>query len=784
MTETPARRSIRAARDALVLDDTLRGRDFGRALSVVVDDAVAEVVAEVGADRIGVLALGSYGRRELCPGSDLDLLLLHDGRTDVAAVADALWYPLWDAGFVLGHATRTARETVKLADHDVETLTGLLDPRWIGGALESEAHRLVADVRGVARRRRTAVIEQLADASTVRRVRPGPISEMLEPNLKDGAGGLRDLHSMVWAGWCGIGELRAEDRDALHAAAAVLLDVRVGLHRATSGRSDVLALQDQDAVAERLTFVDADALVRAVAAASRSVAWIAGDVWSRERKGSDRSRRRSGPVTSIVASGVEIVDGRIGVTADAVIDGALLLRVASVAATTGRPIDRDALARLRTAGTPEWNDEIRADFVSVLESGDQVIDVFEALDLENLVSRILPEWEQIRFRPQRNAYHRFTVDRHLLETVAEVALLRTGGTESEVVVAEALEHPELLALGALLHDITKGQPGDHAVTGAVAARNVGLRLGLPDPLVDTLAWLVLDHLLMADTATRRDLADPVTIEQFAARVGSPDRLRLLRLLTVADSRATGTAAWGPGKAALVRELYDRTMAVWHGASAPVVSGTDSAAPIDLVAGPGVVVVWETLADGRLRATVGAPDRPGLLAGVAGALSLEGFDIAAAEGHTVAAGRAAEVFVGTDRFDRLGDDAGRARAADTIRLVLRGERSVADDLRARRKTYARPADAARSDDSIRIRVEQDASEDASVIEVFAPDQVGLLATVAAVFGALDFDVLVARVSTTGDQAVDVFYVQDHGRKVTDPRRIAGLRRALVTALTGD
>ncbi len=774
---------VRAARDALIQDSTRRGWGFGRALADLVDGAMVAVVGEVGARGIGVLALGSYGRRELCPGSDLDVLLLHDGRADVDAVADALWYPLWDAGFVLGHATRTVQETVKLAERDLETLTGLLDPRWIGGALETESRGLVAAVRRIARRHRVEVIDQLADASTIRRVRPGPISEMLEPNLKDGAGGLRDLHALSWAAWCGIDALGTDDRDALRAANDVLLDVRVGLHRATGGRSDVLALQDQDAVAELLEFADADELIREVAAASRRVAWIAGDVWSRERHASSRPRRRGGAQSEAVAPGVVDIDGRIAITSDAFVDGALVLRVARVAAETGQPIDRDALARLRLTAAPVWNDATRADLIAVLRSGRQGIDVFEALDVENLVSRILPEWERIRFRPQRNAYHRFTVDRHLLETVAEAAELLTGEMDTEAGVAAELDHPELLVLGALLHDIAKGQPGDHAITGSAVARDVGDRLGLPGPLVETLTWLVLEHLLMADTATRRDLAEPVTIEQFALRVATPERLRLLRLLTVADSRATGPAAWGPGKAALVRELYDRTLALWQGRTAPASVGAASA-PIDAVAGPGVVVVWETLADGRLRATVGAPDHPGLLAGVAGALSLEGFDIAAAEGHTVAAGQAAEVFIGTDRFDRLGDEAGRVRAADTIRRVLRGEGSLADDLRARREVYARPSHTAVRDDSIRIRVEQDASQDATVIEVFAPDEIGLLATVAAVFGALDFDVRVARVSTTGDQAVDVFYVQDHGRKVTDPRRIAGLRRALVRALTGD
>ena len=804
MTQSGGSDRARAARAALVADDSLHGRAFGRALARVIDDELLGVLSEIGDDRIAVLALGSYARAELCPGSDLDVLLLHDGRPDLATVADALWYPLWDAGFVLGNATRTVKESVKLAETDLETLTTLLDARLVGGALQSESGGLVTEVRTLAQRRRGALIAELAERSTLRRRRPGPIAEMLEPNLKDGAGGLRDLQALAWAG-AAFGAaggtaalieaefLRPGDAPLLERAGSLLLDTRVALHRVTGGRSDVLALQDQDGVALGVGATDADTLVRDLAAGARNVAWIADDAWTRMQesprrsdragpRGGRRRNRGTGDQAVLVEAGLGIANGRLVVGDDAVVDGALVLRAARVAAERPIPIDRGALTRLRDAGPPRWSTSERDDFLALLRTGAGAIAVFEALDHEDLITGLLPEWENVRFRPQRNAYHRFTVDRHLLETVVEAVVLLDDPREPEARPADGLEVPELLLLGALLHDIAKGRPGDHATLGAETAREIGERIGLPEDQVDTLEWLVRDHLLMADTASRRDLADSMTIDRFSERVGDPQRLRLLTLLTVADSRATGPAAWGPGKAVLVRELYDRTLAGWEGRR-PVAERSATVAAPEL-SGPGIVVVWSLIDGDRLQCAVGAPDRPGLLAGVAGALSIEGFDIDAAEAQTLPGGRAAEVFIGTDRFGRLADDAGRERASTTIRQVLTGEVSVVDGLRERRAAYAHVVPDAGTGTEAEVRVVQDESENATVVEVFASDEFGLLATVAGVFGELGLDVTVAKVATTGERAVDIFYVRDGETKVTDAVRLAGLRSALLAALRRD
>ena len=272
--------TLRAERARLVDDVATRGTVFGAALADAIDAACRTSAVRIALPGSwAVVALGSYARRELCPGSDLDVLLLHDGRGDAAAVATAaegLWYPLWDSGFVTGHGVRTAREALALADADLDALTALLDLRPVAGSADLVG-ALGARARRLATKRRARVVRGLADAAELRRVRPGPIAEMLEPNLKEGAGGLRDLHALSWAGATlghpapGLealvagGYLDPSDLVVLGSAAAHLLDVRVALHRTTAGSSDALTLQEQDAVAVLLGDGDADILVRRLA---------------------------------------------------------------------------------------------------------------------------------------------------------------------------------------------------------------------------------------------------------------------------------------------------------------------------------------------------------------------------------------------------------------------------------------------------------------------------------------------------------------------------------------
>ena len=501
-----------------------RGRAFGAALADAVDAALVDAFAGIeDQGEVALVALGSYGRRELCPGSDIDVLLLHNlkSRRALASVRDMterLWYPLWDAGFVTGHGARTVRDSVALADQDLDALTALLDVRLVAGS-EALAEELERKVRDLARKRQARVLRALADGADVRRARPGLIAEMLEPDVKEGAGGLRDVQSLQWAGWVlgdaggattllARGYLAPDDLARVETGAELLLDTRVALQRVTSARSDRLALQEQDAVAEQLGVENADVLVHDLASAARDIAWITADVWMRVRDMLAGPAGRGATHDRLLAEGVFLRDGRVHVTPDE--DGTVpplrTLEAAVAAADEDAPFDRASLTRLQATRVPTWDVWERAAFVRLLRAGAAAVPVFEALDYEGVLTRFLPEWEHVRSRPQRNAYHRYTVDRHLLEAVAQCARLLDAGDahaagpgvpDIDAIVARACRRPELLLFGALLHDISKGMPGDHSEVGAGVADRVARRMHFDSEGREIVGWLVRHHLLMA-----------------------------------------------------------------------------------------------------------------------------------------------------------------------------------------------------------------------------------------------------------------------------------------------
>jgi [protein-PII] uridylyltransferase len=838
-------RSLRDAREDLVARTDLGGLAFGAALAERVDDALVDAAAALDASPAWALvALGSYARRELCPGSDIDVMLLHAGGKrggPSAEVAGTLWYPLWDAGFVLGQSVRTVKEALAVADDDLDAMTALLDLRLVAGDAALLAD-LGSKVQRLAPRRRGRLVGELAAAAAERLERPGPIAEMLEPNLKTGAGGLRDLQAPGWAGWAlpaaetvpgrpaptggwdgGVellvarGYLQPGDPERLRHARTLLLTARVALHRVTGGTSDQLPLQEQDAVAHLVGSADADALVRSLGAAARSVVWITSDLWAR-LLAAEAGPKSLGGAARVLGGGVVLRDGRIALDPDTDVDTVVVLRAAGHAARLRVPFERATLARLAALTDVEWDARALDALVELLAAGRGTIAAFEALDHVGVLVRLLPEWEHVRARPQRNAYHRFTVDRHSLEAVSECAALldpddpRGAGFDGD---AARRARADVLLLAALLHDIGKGRPGDHSVVGADTARAVAARIGLDPAGGELLAWAVRHHLLLADTATRRDLADERTITRFADAVGDSDHNTLLYALTLGDSRATGPAAWNASKAALVRQLFAQTDSVLREGAAPVeplperraelgaqVGETAAAAYLDamppayasafapeemarhreLLAARGRALDWTELPDGRLRCTLVEPDRTGLLATAAAALALVGFDIVTAAAFSHADGMALEVFTGVDRFGRLAGDDERSAAAATISASLDGTTDLDEQLRARTRRY-RPADTGTSDRDVRVLVDPEASAHATVVEVHAPDDIGVLARVASVFVDLGLDVAQAIVSTVGDRVVDVFYLRDpSGTRFADRHAVDALRATLFTRLT--
>jgi [protein-PII] uridylyltransferase len=774
--------SLRDRRKALLDRPELGGAEFCRAYTAEADDWLAELAnraADGNARHLALLAVGGYGRGELSPFSDLDVVLVHDGRRDVATVADAIWYPVWDEGVHLDHSVRRPAEVLSAARDDLRVALGLLDGRLVWGD-PRVAERVLERVRELWQSRLGATwLPTLAEQMDERSRAYGEVAFLLEPDLMDSHGGLRDATVLRAVAVCAPLLADYVNLASLEPATQLLTSVRVELHRSASRELDRLLLQDQDHVADVLHYDDADSLMAAVAEAGRTIAWVSEDAWRRRRfwqpeaTGRRRGflRRRTpaptpsggnvGATEGEVEPGIAIVGGEVALPPPAAVatDSSLPLRVAAVAAERDLPIARGALHRLadKMAPPPDpWPLETRQALVRALAAGHPAVDALEELDQEHLLVRILPEWAAVRNKPQRNAYHRFTVDRHLLEAAANAAEL-----------VDRVDRPDLLLVGTLLHDIGKGYPGDHTTVGVELIGTIGLRMGFPEADVDILVAMCLYHLLLPDTATRRDLDDPTTVETVARAVGDRRTLMLLAALTEADSLATGPSAWGPWKAGLVGELVERVARRLDGEQETRPATTGIAWVTDVhrrmmeevrSAGRPVVLLEPP------RVVVAAPDRRGLLASVAGTLALHGLDVRSADA-TGEEGVAVEVFtveVGRGSWP----DGGRLR--EDLEAVLSNRLALDDRLAAKARDYAgrkRPQAARPLPPT--VVVDNEASATSTVVEVRAPDELGLLRGLTKVLFDCDLDVVSARASTLGDAAVDAFYVRDAGgAKITE------------------
>ena len=741
---------------------------------------------------MALVAVGGLGRREPAPYGDLDLVLVHAGAPGLPERAKSLWYPIWDSGLGLDHSVRTIPDVRAVAERDAKAALGLLDARHIAGAKWlSEALRATAFE--VWRAKAHKHIPALAEAAGVRQRTSGELAFLLEPDVKESLGGIRDclvLHALAAA------QLVDEPGEAVRTARTLLLDVRGELHRVSGRCVDRLLLQEQTAVAQAVGAADDDDLLRSVAAAGRTIRFASETAWRTvdaelSRRVRWRSRRRLDrrPLADgIVECGGEVMLAR---AAEPAWDTGLLLRAAASAAAARLPISPYTLRRFeREAPDPPvpWPDSLRDWFIRLLGAGPATVPVIEALDQHGLMSRLLPGWEQVRSRPQRNPVHRFTVDRHLVECAVEASAL-----------SRRVSRPDLLVLAALLHDIGKGQPGDHSESGATIAAAVGTRIGLPPRDVDVLSTVVRHHLLLPHTATRRDPDDPATIETVVAAVGgSREVLDLLHALCLADARATGPAAWSDWKATLVAGLVDRVGAVLSGVSPPdppvLPEPARLAARLDRptltalswpsepprrqeaaraagAGSPAAGVVFDSA--GEL--LVVAPDAPGLLSRVSGLLAVHGLDVVTAT-VTTERGNAVNVFRVAARFGRMPDlDVIRADFA----ALVEGRFPLAARLAAAEQAYPAPADT-----DARVLWFDGQSSDATVLEVRTADSVGLLHRLTTTLERCQLDVRSARISTLGGSVVDAFSVRSAaGGLVSDPALRHTVEEALLAAVEG-
>lgn len=738
-------------------------------------------LASLMPDRSGLalVAVGGLGRREPAPYGDLDLILVHDGKPDIAGVADAVWYPIWDAGLRLDHSVRTVEQSVSVAGADAVAGLGLLDVRLIAGE-QKLADRLRTAAAASWRARSSTLLPLLRAERALRGELAGDTAYLVEPDLKEGRGGMRDvliLRALAAAQLCD------QPSAAVETAYRLLLDVRDALHVSSQRRTDVLIRQEQILVMQMLGMASEDDLLRQIAGAARTISFATAAGWRRVASAPGRLsgiRRRRKPLRVPLLEGVVAHEGEVTLArgADPSADPVLPLRLAAAAAESGLPISPATMDVLVDGHRPlpvPWPGPARSWFVRLLAAGRGTVDVFEAFDQSGLLLQYLPEWERIRALPQRHPAHLYTVDRHIVETVVVASEL-----------TRRVSRPDLLLIGALLHDIGKGGNGEHCAVGAEIAGPLARRIGLDVSEVATVTLMVGQHLLLPHTATRRDPADPATIALIADRIGGRlDVLALLHALSEADARATGPGVWSPWRAHVIADLVSHVAAALSpdvangrtfdraGPGAEPLPGRSKAsrrtAPAAVAGDDALRVVMRPELDG-FEVAVDAVDQSGLLSQIAGVLALHQLEIRHAAVSSID-GHVHDVFAVRPLFGKPPEPS--LLAAD-LRASIAGTLSLTDRLMAREHAYRRTSRVTQPTEVIWY---DDAAAEATVVEVRADDRAGLLYWLTSVFDEAGIDVISARVETFGVDAVDVFYLPMQATHTEGARqRLSELLRA--------
>ena len=702
--------------------------------------------------------MGGYGRGELAPYSDLDVVLVSDEGVELGDLAERVWYPLWDSGARLDHSVRTFPEMLAASDQDLKVALGLLDIRHLAGDTNLTLRVRTTMLTGWRRqaKERLPALQQLVRS---RHELLGELAHLSVPDLKEAAGGLRDANVLkaLVASW-----LVDVPHQELERCRRSLLDVRDVLQAAAGRATDRVAPELWDELAVGLELDDEAAAQVHVRELGRRIAHLSRLTWRRvdavlARPASATGVRR--PALTQLSPGIALSAGEVVLdpTARPARDPLMLLRAAATAAEQDVVLAPATAARLVRECPPlpdPWPSAARHLLVRLLASGRGLLAVWETLEETEALPGILPEWERIRLLPHASEIHRFTVDRHVVETCIEAAGL-----------IRHVARPDVLMVAALLHDIGKGGLTEHSVAGEPLAREIATRMGFDSEAVDLIGTLVRWHLLLADVATTRDPDDPATVEYVAGRVDHGEAMSLLLALTEADARATSPKAWSTWRAGLVRDLGDRVLAhLDPDASTPAPVAGEVAVP-EAVRDGGVSVTVEPSADGGATVTVIGKDRVGMLADTAAMFALQRASVRAARAwpqgpYAVSVWEVADEHVDPavlrQRFEAIAD----GRVDPTHRL--------------------RPADSPALAPTVGIRA--DASRQATVLEVRAADRPGTVHLVCAALARMGLTVRSAHVDTLGPQAVDVFYVQEADAGALSDHRAADAAHAVRAALT--
>jgi [protein-PII] uridylyltransferase len=859
------------------LENGAGGIETARLLSGVTDEVVSALYDfttvhvfrarnPTEGERLALMAVGGYGRGTLAPFSDIDLLFVRPYKQTAHAesVIEYMLYALWDLGFKVGHASRTIDECIKLSKEDFTIRTSILEARRLTGDEKLAAEllkRFQAEVvKGTGAEFVAAKLKERDD----RHARAGASRYMVEPNIKEGKGGLRDLNTLFWiAQYLHPGEsiekvMQLEMFDGREVRTFIrafdfLWAVRCHLHFTTGRPEERLTFDLQPELARRMGYGDrGDApaverfmrryflIAKEVGALTRVfAAKLEADKVKASPKGISRllpaRRPKKKPLDE---PGFHAIGGRLAVDGPGTFerDPVNLLRLFQIADERNLDLHPDAFT-LASRMSGLITSAVRRDrhaakvFLRILAHGRDPQRTLTLMNEAGVLGRFIPEFGRIVAQMQFNMYHSYTVDEHTLRAVGIIADIAAGRLAEDhplsAQIMPLIDDREALFLAMLLHDTGKGGAGGQEKAGARAARQACERLGLDRSKIELVAWLVEHHLVMSDYAQKRDVSDPRTVADFARIVETPERLRLLLVLTVADIRAVGPGVWNGWKGQLMRELYGATEAVFRGGR-----GSDAAAAIRryyenaaydarvaIAKADPAAEAWvdamedayftafteaEVLgharvaaravqrggaaAEGRIRpdrnaaeVVVAAADRPRLFVDLAAAITGAGANVVGARVFTSRAGQALDVFYVQDVTGQpYGADNARAltRLTEALEAAARGEAPTREPRR-----IADLGRAAAFSITPTVMLDNEASETSTVVEASGRDRPGLLAALAGTISDAGLSILSAHIDGYGERAVDAFYVVDgEGKKLTDARKRNALKSALMAALT--
>jgi [protein-PII] uridylyltransferase len=858
--------------------DNINGLAAGRLHAALMDQLVRALFAYALAvlpieatDRLAMAATGGYGRATLAPFSDIDLLFLTDAKAPlrVERAVEFILYFLWDLGLKVGHATRSIPECLAAAKADVTIRTSLLDARCIAGdralfADFQKAFRADCAADGPADYIHAKQAERAA-----RHKRFGDTPFMVEPNVKEGRGGLRDLQTLYWLSRYvfntfamtelvgkdapGGGILTETEARACKRAWEYLWTVRFHLHYVAGRAEERLTFDFQPVVGARMGYTKhgrqdgVERFMRHYFLVVREVSRVTGvlePALVRAALGPPAIAKETD--ASLIEAGFVLADGKILFAPghDPESDPTAIFKILLAARDRGLELHPLALRMLirsaNLAADLRGSKVAAALFLNLLcggedKGGERSCDSARWLTLLNetgVLGRYLPDWRRIVGQMQFDTYHVFTVDVHTVQAIKVLNTIEAGGLVEIAPVASALidqvQSRRALYVALLLHDIAKGRGGDHSELGAEIALHVGPALGLTAEETEMVSWLVLHHLLLSQTAFSRDIDDPKTILDLADTIQSPERLRLLLILTVSDIRAVSPKVWNGWKATLLRELYARVAEVLEGGLSTTERDARISRVKDVVNGLlgdfspaeredflslGYPSYWlgfdpesierhaRMIRDAKRRdapLTVNAEplparavtevvvytaDHAGLFSRIAGALAIAGASIVDARIHTLTDGMALDTFWIQDAAGGPYETPHRlARLGALVEQALEGRLKLASEIRKATRTIL-PGRMRAIHVPPRVVVDNRASNRHTVIEVNGRDRPGLLHDVTAAISDEGLQIASAHVTTYGVRAVDVFYVKDvFGMKVENERKLTQLRTALLEALT--